>query len=76
MTGIGIDERSGFDIENGIKEGDKTASPGIGRQELIKIEYRISNKEPQNFEGDPSTFDILDSIFCGLKKMFIYLNPP
>jgi hypothetical protein len=22
-----------------------------------------SNKEPQNFEGDPSTFDIQDSIF-------------
>jgi hypothetical protein len=23
-----------------------------------KIEYRISNKEPQNFEVDPSTFRI------------------
>ncbi len=23
------------------------------------IEYRISNKEPQNVEVDPSTFDIL-----------------
>ncbi len=32
------------------------------------IEYRISNKEPQNVEVDPSTFDIQYSIFCGLKK--------
>ena len=32
------------------------------------IEYRISNKEPQNVECNPSTFDIQYSIFCGSKR--------
>ena len=33
------------------------------------FEYRISNKEPQNYEGVTSTFDIPCSIFCGSVKM-------
>jgi len=32
------------------------------------IEYRISNKEPQNVECNPSTFDIQYSICCGSKR--------
>jgi hypothetical protein len=32
------------------------------------VEYRISDKEQQNFEGNPSILDILYSIFCGSKK--------
>jgi hypothetical protein len=35
----------------------------------VLFEYRISNKEPQNFEGNPSTLDIIDSIFCGSIKI-------
>ena len=35
------------------------------------IEYRISNKEPQNDEGFTSTFDIPCSTFCGLKNIVL-----
>jgi hypothetical protein len=36
----------------------------------LNIEYRISNKEPQNYEGRvTSTFDIPCSIFCGSEKV-------
>jgi hypothetical protein len=31
----------------------------------IQYEYRILNKEPQNYEGITSTFNIPCSIFCG-----------
>ncbi len=32
------------------------------------IEYRMSNKEPQNYEVFTSTFKIPCSIFCGSEK--------
>jgi len=34
------------------------------------LEYRISNKEPQNYEGSTSTFDIPCSIFCGSESTY------
>jgi len=33
------------------------------------FECRISNKEPQNYEGVTSTFDIPCSTFCGSRKV-------
>jgi hypothetical protein len=38
------------------------------RKNLMLFEYRISNKEPQNYEGVTSTFDIPCSTFCGSRK--------
>jgi hypothetical protein len=40
---------------------------GFRVQGLKSDEYRISNIEPQNYEGVTSTFDIPCSIFCGSK---------
>lgn len=47
-------------------------TPGVFLGVLViaqNIEYRISNIEPQNYEGVTSTFDIPCSIFCGSEKV-------
>jgi len=41
---------------------------------MMMIEYRISNKEPQNYEVFTSTFDILCSTFTDLGNFWLSGN--